>query len=246
MNKVAHLAFSLVIPMHNEEDNVFSFIEEIDQHLRSLPQYEIIVVDDGSTDSTWQKLHEIKDKIQNLKVFRHKKNKGQSAAVVSGVKLAQFPWVATIDGDGQNCPADILKLIEAVPNESDYLIAGHRQKRQDSQLKLFSSRIANAVRAKLLKDDCPDSGCGLKLFPRQRFLSLPHFNHMHRFLPALFRSIEVPIINVEVKHRPRVHGQSKYGLNNRLWVGIIDLFGVSWLIKRNCLAEILPDAQKQD
>jgi dolichol-phosphate mannosyltransferase len=150
--------------------------------------------------------------------------------------------VVTLDGDGQNDPRDIRRLLwarDAARDRPDAggLIVGLRRNRHDSLVRRLSSRIANAVRARLLRDGCPDTGCGLKLFPRDTFLQLPQFDHMHRFLPALFRSHGCEVIAVDVNHRPRLHGRSKYGVSDRLWVGIADLAGVMWLQRRTCRAE---------
>jgi dolichol-phosphate mannosyltransferase len=175
-----------------------------------------------------------------LRVVRHRQSCGQSQAVASGVKLARAPWIATLDGDGQNDPADIPALIrrrdqEAAASSSDavlVMIAGHRQTRRDTFIRRLSSRVANAVRSTMLKDSTPDSGCGLKLFARQTFLDMPRFDHMHRFLPALMIRAGGKVVSVGVNHRPRERGVSKYGVWNRLWVGIVDLFGVAWLRSR--------------
>ena len=211
-------------------------IEAIDTTIPSALDYEIVVIDDCSKDNTWQTLVTLTQRYPRLKILKHAHNAGQSAAVITGVKAAQYPWIATLDGDGQNNPADIPKLIDKLLQQTDqqqaYVIAGHRVSRQDSWLKKLSSRIANKVRGWILKDDCPDSGCGIKLFPKHPFLALPHFNHIHRFIPAMFYALGVKTINVPVQHHHREHGRSKYGLNNRLWVGISDMIGVIWLRKR--------------
>jgi dolichol-phosphate mannosyltransferase len=199
-------------------------------------------VDDRSTDSTLPKLLELKKSVPQLRVLQHRRNMGQSTAVVSGVYAAKYPLIATLDGDGQNNPADIIKLYATIRDSSQpveaLLIAGCRQKRQDNIIRLISSRLANQFRQKLLKDACPDSGCGLKLFARSAFLRIPHFNHVHRFLPALFMRAGATIINVPVSHRPRTRGTSKYGVMNRLWVGIVDIIGTAWLIRRPCRMEL--------
>ncbi len=229
---------SIVIPVHDEEDCIPLLIQAIDTALPSILTYEIIVVDDCSRDNTWQTLIQLTHQHPTLRILQHAHNGGQSAAVITGVKAASYLWIATLDGDGQNNPADIPKLIDTLLQQPDqtqgYIIAGHRVDRQDSWLKKLSSRVANRVRGWVLKDNCPDSGCGIKLFPKAAFLALPHFNHMHRFIPAMFYAMGIPTINVPVQHHQREHGRSKYGLNNRLWVGISDMFGVIWLRKRTC------------
>lgn len=230
---------SVVIAVYNEIENIEQLINEVNQALaNAVKDYEIIVVDDGSTDGSRQYLTELVNKHPQLRLVKHAKNYGQSVAVVSGVRAARYDWVATLDGDGQNDPADLPKLFAAVKQVSQpVLVAGIRVKRNDSWIKRLSSKIANKIRDSLLKDDCPDSGCGIKLFPRAVFLQLPHFNHLHRFLPALFKRVEGIIINVPVNHRPRLRGQSKYGTMNRLWIGIVDMLGVMWLIRRPCPLE---------
>jgi dolichol-phosphate mannosyltransferase len=173
----------------------------------------------------------------NLQVIRHKSNFGQSAALVTGAKAACYPWLVTMDGDGQNDPADI-PLLFAQLKDSSTVVLGNRKKRDDNQLRRLSSKIGNGIRQWLLTDDCPDTGCSLKLFPKDAFLALPHFNHLHRFLPALFKRAGFKLVNVPVNHRPRLYGVSKYGVLNRLFVGIHDLIGVRWLLKRPCSPEV--------
>lgn len=231
---------SVVIAVYNEIENIEPLLSEVQQALANLERFEMIVVDDASQDGTRQRLAELTKSNPHLRVVNHSRNFGQSIAVVSGVRAAKFAWVATLDGDGQNDPADIPKLLAAVqqhPINRPILVAGNRVKRRDTWVKRRSSKIANGIRDRLLKDDCPDSGCGLKLFQRQVFLQLPHFNHLHRFLPALFKRVNGLVINVPVNHRPRLRGTSKYGTMNRLWVGIVDMFGVMWLARRSCPLE---------
>jgi dolichol-phosphate mannosyltransferase len=233
---------SIVIPARNEAENVAPLIREIRATLDGIVEYELIVVDDGSTDGTAERLLEIKRAGYGaLRILRHARACGQSTAIHTGVQAAWGRWIVTLDADGQNDPADIPKLIEAAHAiGSDrwlFLVAGYRRRRQDNWLKRVSSRIANAVRGRLLRDGAPDSGCGLKLFPRDGFLDLPYFDHMHRFLPALVRRHGGAVLQVEVNHRPRMRGRSKYGLHNRLWVGLVDLAGVMWLIRRTRLPD---------
>jgi dolichol-phosphate mannosyltransferase len=167
-------------------------------------------------------------------LLQHSQRSGQSAAVWTGVKAARAEWIATLDGDGQNDPADIPLLMRALEGNADLkLIMGNRKTRKDTWLRRLSSRVANGVRSRMLRDGTPDTGCGVKVFHRATFLELPRFNHMHRFLPALFQRAGAGVISVPVRHRARTRGISKYGLHNRLWVGIVDLFGVRWLIVRN-------------
>lgn len=204
-------------------------------------RYEIVFVDDGSTDSTRDLVLTLRSlHPDTIRLVAHSVRCGQSAALCTGVRVARGTWVITLDGDGQNDPADIPSLIEAAakahPAERLMLVMGHRVSRQDTWVRRVSSRIANGVRNFMIHDHTPDTGCGIKLFHRATFMSLPAFNHMHRFLPALFLRAGARVMSVPVNHRPRMRGQSKYGIGNRLWVGIVDLFGVRWLIKRTPLA----------
>ncbi len=228
---------SVVVPVHNESENINPLIDEIVAALAPDTAFEIVYVDDGSSDGTQGVLRARADKLGNLRVIRHAGCAGQSAAVRTGVKAAMAPLIATLDGDGQNDPADIPRLL-AVLNESKkenwngILIAGHRTERKDTWLKRLSSRIANRVRSRLLSDETPDTGCGLKVFTKEAFLDMPAFDHMHRFLPALMIRRGGRVVSVPVNHRPRSRGLSKYGLFDRLWVGITDLVGVMWLNRR--------------
>ena len=223
---------SVVVPVRNEAENIGPLIEEIRAALDGKLEYEVIYVDDGSADDTVDRLEEMKHRFPRLRVVRHSTGCGQSAAIASGVRAARSDWVATLDGDGQNDPADIPQLISHQRSCKADLVCGHRRSRKDNWIKRASSRIANKVRGTLLRDNMPDTGCGLKLFRRETFLSLPHFDHMHRFLPALILRGGGKITHVEVNHRPRTRGCSNYGVHNRLWVGIVDMLGVMWLQRR--------------
>lgn len=230
-------ALAVVVPVKNEADNVLPLIGEIHAALDGRIAFEVVYIDDGSDDETPAKLREAKARYPRLRVLRHRRSCGQSQAVATGVKAARAPLIATLDGDGQNDPADIPALLDVLNrvlpgDRARMLIAGHRQKRRDTWLRRLSSRLANGVRAGLLGDDTPDTGCGLKLFGRALFLDMPRFNHMHRFLPALTIRAGGRVVSVAVNHRPRERGVSKYGVWNRLWVGIVDLFGVMWLQRR--------------
>ena len=238
------MQLSVVIPFYNEADNVEPLLQRVCSALSGHLAYEIVAVDDGSGDGTWACLTRIGKAMPALRVLRHRSNFGQSAALLSGVRAAGAAWIVTMDGDGQNDPADIPRLLaarDARPAGAPLLVAGNRLVRNDSWLRRLSSRIANRVRSALLKDDCVDTGCGLKLFPRETFLELPHFDHMHRFLPALFRRAGVTVVNVPVNHLPRLRGRSKYGVMNRLGVGIVDLVSVMWLQRRPCRPELYLD-----
>ncbi|WP_246044565.1 glycosyltransferase family 2 protein [Geomonas ferrireducens] len=226
------MTISVVIPAHNEAENIASLVQEI---VATGLDCEIVVVDDGSTDDTHARLLALKKSVPSLKVVQHDRAYGQSAAVATGIKQANGTLIGTLDGDGQNNPADLPKMIEAIRNSTNpnlKMVAGYRKKRDDSAWRIISSRIANAYRRFFLRDETPDTGCGLKVFYRAAFLELPFFDHMHRFLPALIRMKGGDVISVEVNHRPRTAGVSKYGTLNRLWVGIIDIFGVCWLRMR--------------
>lgn len=229
---------SIIIPVYNEVENIERLYKEI---VTALPQdrflYEVIFIDDGSTDGTTACLRGLSRHATGLHVVYHKKKFGQSAGLLSGARAARYANLVSLDGDGQNDPKDIPRLFESLKN-SNTVVLGIREKRKDHLLRRLSSRIGNAVRQVLLNDGCPDTGCSLKLFPREAFLKLPHFNHLHRFLPALFKRAGFNLLHVPVAHRPRRHGVSKYGIRNRLFVGIYDLIGVRWLLKRPCSPEI--------
>jgi dolichol-phosphate mannosyltransferase len=227
---------SVVVPVHNEAPNLTPLIDAIGTALDGI-EHEIVYVDDGSSDATPSILAETARMLPNFVHIRHRKSCGQSAAVITGVRAARGIYIATLDGDGQNDPADIPAMLEAAiaaeaVGPRPVLIAGHRTTRKDSDAKRWGSRIANGVRGRLLKDGTPDTGCGLKLFRRAAFLEVPHFDHLHRFLPALFIRSGGHVVSVPVRHHPRTHGASHYNNWNRLKVGIVDLFGVAWLQRR--------------
>lgn len=223
---------SVVVPVRNEADNIHPLVKEIAAALDGVVDYEILYVDDGSSDTTPQRLREMQTRFPQLRVLHHAESCGQSTAVRSGVKAARGDWVATLDGDGQNDPADIPRLIAALEPDIDLVGGNRRHARRDTWIKRTSSVIANSVRGYLLKDDTPDTGCGLKLFRREVFLDLPYFDHMHRFLPALVIRGGGRVVSVPVNHRPRERGTSNYGTLDRLLVGIVDLVGVLWLLRR--------------
>ena len=240
---------SVVIPVKNEAENIAALVGEVCETLDGLVEYEILYVDDGSTDSTVAEISRLAGKIPQIRLLRHTRNCGQSAAIRTGVRAAQAAWIATLDGDGQNDPADIStlwRLARQASADPPILIVGHRERRRDSSSKRWASGIANAVRGRVLGDRTPDTGCGLKLFPRALFLDLPYFDHMHRFLPALVLREGGAVRSVAVNHRPRHRGKSKYAIFDRLGVGIIDLFGVMWLqhraIQPRLFDEAVPDA----
>ena len=222
---------SIVIPLYNEVYNIEPLYKEIIKSLNSIIIFEIIYVDDGSDDTS----HLILDNLRKekfVKVIKHNKNLGQSFSLLSGIKEAKYETIVTLDGDGQNIPGDIIKLIEVYfASQNLCLVGGIREYRKDSNLKIISSKIANFVRSSILQDKCPDTGCGLKVFNKEKFLSLPFFDGIHRFLPALFRGFSYNISFVQVGHRPRIHGISKYGTLKRLFIGIIDIIRVLKIIK---------------
>jgi len=234
------MELSVVVPVHNEAENVRPLIGEIRAALDGVVEYEIVYVDDGSSDATPERLAEAAKDFPRLRVLRHRRQSGQSTALWTGVRHARAPWIATLDGDGQNDPADIPKLL-ALALDADLkldLVAGHRVTRKDSATQRLASRVANGVRSRMLRDDTPDTGCGLKVFSREGFLALPYFDHMHRFLPALVLRSGGRVRSVPVNHRPRQRGRSHYGINNRLWVGLVDIFGVMWLRRRTRLTAV--------
>jgi dolichol-phosphate mannosyltransferase len=227
-------AISVVVPVRNEADNVRLLTDEITAALNGRWSFELIYVNDGSIDATEAALAALKVERPWLRQIKHAMSCGQSAAVRSGVAAARAPLIATLDGDGQNDPSFVPALLQAFEQGTARvgLAAGQRVGRRSGSYKKLQSRIANGVRSAILRDGTRDSGCGLKVFRRDAFLALPYFDAQHRFLPALFRRDGFTIVYVDVIDRPRHAGKSNYGLWDRLWVGILDLFGVWWLIRR--------------
>lgn len=228
-------ALSVVVPVHDEVGNIGTLVREIATELRPRMPFEIIVVDDASRDGTDDELLATALDVPELRVLIHSRNAGQSTAVRSGVRAARAQLIVTLDGDGQNDPADIATMLEVRARVPAFvqLIAGVRTVRRDRLIKRFASRVANRIRGYLLNDLTPDSGCGLKMFDRAVFFDLPYFDHMHRFLPALVRRNGGEVMHVPVNHRARTVGVSKYGTVDRLLAGIADLRGVMWLIRRS-------------
>ncbi|MEP7244676.1 MAG: glycosyltransferase family 2 protein [Gammaproteobacteria bacterium] len=225
---------SIVVPVCNEAENVGPLAQEIATAL-SGREFEVLFVDDGSTDQTAAAVLAIRATIPQVRLLRHSFRSGQSAAVNTGVRNARAEWIGTLDGDGQNDPADLPKLMAArlLPANSDVvLIQGHRTTRKDTGFRRLQSRVANGVRSRLLGDGTPDTGCGIKVLSRAAYMELPKFDHMHRFMPALFQRAGGRVVSVPVNHRPRARGTSKYGMFDRLWVGIVDIVGVMWLRRR--------------
>jgi dolichol-phosphate mannosyltransferase len=239
------LSFSVVIPVYNEEENVLPLLEEIERAVAGRP-CEVIFVDDASSDGTAAALAPA-TATGRARLLRHLKRAGQSAAVRTGVRAACGRWIVTLDGDGQNDPADIpnlLKVAEAEP--ALRLVGGLRAKRRDTWSKRAASRFANGLRQRMLRDDCPDTGCGIKAFERDAYLELPFFGAQHRFLPALFRAYGHRASYVAVGHRPRARGSSKYTNLRRGLIGIVDILGVYWLMRRTVLSPAVEGAVPSD
>lgn len=223
-----------MVPVKDEADNVAALAREIAAAMAA-ERAEIIFVDDGSTDETAARLLALKDEIPNLRIIRHNGNFGQSRAVRTGVQATRADLIVTLDGDGQNDPADIPKLLSLLRADNTGrlgLVGGVRVERQDASNRRFASNFANAFRRCMLNDGASDSGCGLKAFRRDAYLALPYFDHMHRFLIALTLREGYEVEEVAVNHRPRIHGTSKYSNLHRALVGIVDTFGVRWLQTR--------------
>jgi dolichol-phosphate mannosyltransferase len=230
---------SVVVPVHNEAENIGPLLDEVRRALGEIVAFEIVVVDDKSDDDTLARLDTCVRSMSELRIICHARNAGQSTALHTGVQFARAPLVATLDGDGQNDPADIPRLLahyrEAADRQS-LLIVGQRTSRRDTRVTRISSWIANAVRRYFLQDRTPDAGGAPKLFGRDLFLALPYFEHMHRFLPALVLRAGGRVLSLPVNHRPRARGRSHYGIHDRLWTGIVDMLGVAWLLRRSRLA----------
>ncbi|TDK41363.1 glycosyltransferase family 2 protein [Antarcticimicrobium luteum] len=245
------MQLSIVIPMHNEAENVSALVREIDSACAGLPDKELILVDDGSSDDTAKLIRALQDEFPWLRLVQHPRAGGQSAAVHSGVLAARGQVICTLDGDMQNPPSEIPKLVAPLlaadaPDDLG-LVAGQRVKRQDTWSKKIASKLANGLRAWMLNDHTRDTGCGLKAFRRDAFLRLPFFNHMHRYLPALFARDGWQVAHVDVSHRERGGGTSKYNNLQRALVGIYDLIGVAWLIRRaKTVRPVDPAARDRD
>lgn len=234
--------FTIVVPMLNEASCVDRLAREIAAACASLAPFEAIFVDDGSSDDTADRIAALRTDFPWLREVRHASTCGQSAALRSGVLVAHAPIICTIDGDGQNPPAEIPRLVAPLLDAADPrlgLVAGQRQRRQDGATRRLASHLANWLRSRVLRDEVRDTGCGLKAFRREDFLSLPFFDHQHRYLPALFRREGLQVMLVDVAHRPRFSGRTKYTNGGRALVGALDLFGVWWLLHRRRLPRIV-------
>jgi dolichol-phosphate mannosyltransferase len=223
--------FSIVIPARNEADNLPDVVAELATALAG-QSFEIVVVDDGSTDATATVLRRLTGEHASLRHIAHAESCGKSAAILTGVRMARAPMICTIDGDGQNDPRAIMPLLALASEEGVALAAGQRVKHAHSSLKRIGSKFANGLRSRLLHDNTRDTACGLKAFRRNIFLQLPYFDTMHRFLPALVLREGFQVRHLDVIDRPRRHGQSKYGVVDRALTGALDLIGVRWLIGR--------------
>lgn len=224
---------SVVLPGYNEGGNIDAMLQQVIEVLAPLARpFELIYVDDGSSDDSRQKLEAAKAHIPNLQVFYHRANHGQSAAVLTGYQAARGELVVTMDSDLQNDPADLPQMIELLEREHADAVCGIRQKRQDSWVKRVSSRVANRVRDWALHDGIHDAGCSMRVVRRRALRQLPAFRALHRFLPTILKIHGYKVVEMPVRHHPRNAGVSKYGVGNRLWVGISDLMGIRWYRKR--------------
>ena len=242
-----HSKISVVIPIYNEEGNIINLIDELIPIVDKIGG-EIIIVDDNSNDASRDLILKKKNNVNiEILLLEHAKQYGQSAGLLTGIKAAKNDLIVTLDGDGQNDPKDINSMLKVWEdnNENSYLLViGHRQNRQDNWSRRYASLMAKRFRKFILKDSSTDSGCGIKVFSRNLFLSLPYFDHIHRFLPALTRRHGGSVISHIVSHRNRSSGVSKYSNWQRFRVGLIDLYGVSWLIKRSSFPIKLKDEDK--
>jgi len=233
--KKSEFNFSIVIPIFNEQNNIKYLINEIIHQIKKTYDYEIIIVDDASTDDVNITLKEF-ETLDFIKIIKNNTNLGQSQSILNGIINSRFENIITIDGDGQNDPADISKLIDLFLLENEFqLVGGIRSKRKDSLIKIISSKLANLIRSRLLNDNCPDTGCSLKIFKKSIFLSFPYFDGIHRFLPALFKGYGYKTKFIKVNHRKRKYGVSKYGTIGRLFKGINDMNRVRKIIKNKNL-----------
>jgi dolichol-phosphate mannosyltransferase len=232
---------SVVVPVYNEAGNIVPLADEVAQALSDVCRYELIFVDDGSSDATADELELLQAADKTVRVLRHRKRSGKSAALVTGFWAARAPWIQTLDGDRQNDPQDVARIWTMIhapaPSPRLGIVSGRRKRRNDGAFKWLSSRVANGIRRTLLNDSTRDTGCGFKLLTRDAALRLPYFNGMHRFLPALVRREGFETMEIPIEDRPRAAGQSKYGFFGRLFAGIFDLAGVFWLARRASVAE---------
>lgn len=230
------MRYSVVIPVLNEQDNVLPQAEELAEVLGAGGEFEVLFVDDGSTDATVDRVNEAMARFPFIRLLRHPARAGKSAALITGARAARAPWVVTMDGDRQNDPRDVPRLLaEAAKDDRIVLVAGMRRRRDDTLAKRVTSRLGNGIRRAMLHDACPDTACGLKLLRRDVLLALPYFDSLHRFFPALVQGRGLAYVNLAVNDRARVAGRSKYTNLGRAAVGLFDLFGVVWLLRRTTL-----------
>ncbi|MDF1793264.1 MAG: glycosyltransferase family 2 protein [Thalassobaculaceae bacterium] len=228
-------ALSVIVPVCDEAGAIAPLLQEVLDKVGAAYRVEVIVVDDGSRDGTDDIVADLGSKDPRVTLIRHAARSGKSAALRTGARAATALWMATIDGDGENDPADVVAMASAIDATSVGkvgLVAGIRRRRTAGIRRLIASRIGNGVRRALLRDDCPDTACGLKVVPRALFLAFPYFDSLHRYLPALTRRYGYETVHVSVDDRPRAAGQSKYTNIGRALVGIVDLLGVVWLLRR--------------
>ncbi len=245
-NEATPLQFSIVIPVYNEAENIEPMVREIQAAFDGRPEaYEVIFVDDASSDDSPAVLQRLTLETGVVRSLRHRRNFGQSAAVATGFRAARGAWVGTLDGDGQNDPADLPHMLDEARRLNVDCVTGVRAKRQDSALRKFSSRVANRFRDAITGDRVADSGCGVRVLRTACALELPVFNGLHRFVPTLLRAKGYSVSEVPVNHRPRLRGVSKYGVHNRLWRGIRDCFGVRWFSVRSVPGERVEGGSEQ-
>lgn len=226
------MSFTVIIPFFNEEENIDKLLNEIINSINSYKNFQILLINDASFDKTIDHLQRIENNFPDfVKVINNKINIGQSYSLIKGISLSEYDTIITLDGDGQNNPADIPRLLKEYIEGKYFLVGGLRLKRKDSKIKKLSSKLANKIRNKILQDDCVDTGCSLKVFSKKVFIKFPEFNGIHRFLPALFKGYGYKTKFIEVDHRHRVFGKSKYGTIDRLIKGVIDLIRVYLIIK---------------
>jgi dolichol-phosphate mannosyltransferase len=232
---------SVVVPVFNEHENVDPLVDEVVEEMDRIgAPYEVVLVDDGSTDGTPERLDDWARKVPQVRVLHLAANRGQSAALCAGWDAARGEYLVTLDADLQNDPADIARLLEWIPRHD--MVAGYRHRRRDSRLRRMSGVVANRVRSTVLGDGIRDTGCSLKLFRRDLVRTMPRFHGMHRFLPLLVQLQGGSVVQVPVNHRPRHAGRAKYNVRNRLWRGLLDLAGVWWLKRRNLRYEVVYEA----
>lgn len=222
---------SIIIPIYNEVENIFLLLEEIKKYLDKKIQYEILIVNDNSQDNFLAECNKL-ELSKNINIINNISNLGQSKSIQKGIMNSKYDNIVTMDGDGQNHPKDILSLADEYFQNNYVLVSGIRKKRKDSFIKKISSKIANNFRSLILKDNCPDTGCGLKIFNKIIFLKIPFFNGIHRFIPALFLSLNQKILYKSVDHRHRIRGISKYGTLDRMFKGLIDIVRVLLIIRK--------------